>query len=62
LGGKGSLLEDIGSPTIMLEVVASYDLWILHAFWVAGSNNNVNMLIQSLVQRSSIVAVVNLLK
>ena len=38
----------IGFPTIMLEAVASYDLWIQHDFLgVAGSNNNVNVLNQS---------------
>ncbi|GJY55543.1 ALP1-like protein isoform X1 [Tanacetum coccineum] len=32
-------------PTIMLEVVASYDLWVWHAFFgVAGANNNLTVL------------------
>ncbi|GKB07497.1 ALP1-like protein isoform X1 [Tanacetum coccineum] len=32
-------------PTIMLEVVASHDLWIWHAFFgVAGANNDINVL------------------
>jgi hypothetical protein len=32
----------------MLEVVASYDLWIWHAFFgVAGSNNDINVLNRS---------------
>ena len=32
-------------PTIMLEVVASQDLWIWHAFFgVAGANNDINVL------------------
>ncbi|GJW29909.1 ALP1-like protein [Tanacetum coccineum] len=32
-------------PTIMLEVVASYDLWIWHAFFrVAGANNDFSVL------------------
>jgi hypothetical protein len=32
----------------MLEVVASHDLWIWHAFFgVAGSNNDINVLNQS---------------
>ncbi|GJT68696.1 transcription elongation factor SPT6 [Tanacetum coccineum] len=32
-------------PTIMLEVVASYDLWIWHAFFgVAGANNDLTVL------------------
>ncbi|KAL7606155.1 uncharacterized protein LOC111885883 [Lactuca sativa] len=37
-----------GSPTLVLEAVASQDLWIWHAFFgVAGSNNDVNVLDQS---------------
>nr|GFA05534.1 hypothetical protein [Tanacetum cinerariifolium] len=41
--------RDNGSnPFILLEVVASQDLWICHAFFgVAGSNNNFNVLYQS---------------
>ncbi|XP_052621098.1 uncharacterized protein LOC111901508 [Lactuca sativa] len=40
--------EDIGEPTIILEAVASQDLWIWHAFFgVAGSNNDLNVLGQS---------------
>ncbi|GJV97280.1 ALP1-like protein [Tanacetum coccineum] len=32
-------------PTILLEAVASYDLWILHAFFrVAGANNDLTVL------------------
>ncbi|GJY56454.1 ALP1-like protein isoform X1 [Tanacetum coccineum] len=39
---------DHGEPTIMLEAVASQDLWIWHAFFgVAGSNNDINVLNQS---------------
>ncbi|XP_057811713.1 uncharacterized protein LOC131025951 [Salvia miltiorrhiza] len=39
---------DQGEPTIILEVVASQDLWIWHAFFgVAGSNNDINVLHQS---------------
>nr|GEV37124.1 hypothetical protein [Tanacetum cinerariifolium] len=40
---------DSGSdPFILLEAVASQDLWIWHAFFgVAGSNNDVNVLRQS---------------
>nr|GEX37264.1 putative nuclease HARBI1 [Tanacetum cinerariifolium] len=35
-------------PTIMLEVVASQDLWIWHAFfWVACANNDINVLVNS---------------
>lgn len=37
-----------GCPTIILEAVASTDLWIWHAFYgVAGSNNDINVLNQS---------------
>lgn len=37
-----------GVPTIMLEAVASHDLWIWHAFFdVASSNNDINVLDQS---------------
>ena len=36
---------DHGYPTIMLEAVASYDMWIWHAYiGVAGSNNALNVL------------------
>ncbi|XP_021984897.1 uncharacterized protein LOC110880744 [Helianthus annuus] len=36
---------DQGHPTIILEVVASQDLWIWHAFFgIPGSNNNINVL------------------
>ncbi|KAI3716689.1 hypothetical protein L1987_67738 [Smallanthus sonchifolius] len=39
---------DHGHPTVMLEAVASHDLWIWHAFFgVAGSNNDINVLNQS---------------
>ncbi|XP_023738213.1 uncharacterized protein LOC111886214 [Lactuca sativa] len=46
---KGQYASDHhGSPSLVLEVVASQDLWILHAFFgVAGSNNDVNVLDQS---------------
>ncbi|CAK8541778.1 unnamed protein product [Lathyrus sativus] len=34
---------DHGKPTVMLEAIASQDLWISHAFFgVASSNNNTN--------------------
>ncbi|KAL7584084.1 hypothetical protein Lser_V15G45677 [Lactuca serriola] len=37
-----------GAPSLVLEAVASQDLWIWHAFFgVAGSNNDVNVLDQS---------------
>ena len=39
---------DHGKPTIILEAVASRDLWIWHAFFgIAGSNNDLNVLNQS---------------
>lgn len=39
---------DHGHPTIMLEAVASQDLWVWHAFCgVAGSNNQLNVLDRS---------------
>ncbi|XP_071687918.1 uncharacterized protein [Rutidosis leptorrhynchoides] len=39
---------DYKKPTIMLEAVASYDLWIWHAFsGMTGSNNDINVLNQS---------------
>ena len=34
-----------GSPTIILEAVADYDLWIWHAYFgLLGSNNDINVL------------------
>ncbi|GKC35575.1 zinc finger, CCHC-type containing protein [Tanacetum coccineum] len=44
--GMANLLEVIKKyPTIMLEAVASYDLWIWHAiFRVAGANNDLTVL------------------
>ena len=39
---------DQKAPTLILEAVASHDLWIWHAFFVvAGSNNDINVLNQS---------------
>ncbi|XP_071728961.1 uncharacterized protein [Rutidosis leptorrhynchoides] len=39
---------DHGYPTIMLEAVASYDLWIWHAYFgPVSSNNDINVLNQS---------------
>lgn len=39
---------DQGVPTMILEAVASYDLWIWHAFFgIAGSNNDINVLDRS---------------
>ena len=38
---------DHGHPTIMLEAVASHDLWLWHAYFgPAGSNNDTNVLHQ----------------
>ena len=43
---KGQYIRiDYKVPTIMLEVVASHDLWIWHAFFgVPGSNNDLTLL------------------
>ncbi|XP_071709184.1 uncharacterized protein [Rutidosis leptorrhynchoides] len=39
---------DHEGPTIMLEAVASYDMWIWHAFFgPTGSNNDINVLNES---------------
>ena len=39
---------DYKVPNIMLEAVASYNLWVWHAFFgAAGSNNDINVLDQS---------------
>ncbi|GJZ88115.1 putative nuclease HARBI1 [Tanacetum coccineum] len=44
-GRDNSVGGDNKYPTIMLEAVASHDLWIWHAFFgVAGANNNINVL------------------
>nr|XP_043625958.1 uncharacterized protein LOC122597428 [Erigeron canadensis] len=46
---------DHDHPTIMLEAVASYDLWIWHAYFgTAGSNNDINVLNNSPVFREII--------
>ncbi|KAL6875691.1 hypothetical protein ACP4OV_013204 [Aristida adscensionis] len=46
---KGMFIRgDHGVPTMILEAVASHDLWIWHAYFgVAGSNNDINVLNQS---------------
>ncbi|XP_042404845.1 uncharacterized protein LOC121995074 [Zingiber officinale] len=45
---KGQFTRRHGSPTIVLEAVASHDLWIWHAFFgVAGSRNDINVLYES---------------
>ncbi|XP_073271458.1 uncharacterized protein [Primulina huaijiensis] len=44
-GMLGSLDCRSGSPTIILEAVADYDLWIWHAYFcIPGSNNDINVL------------------
>ncbi|XP_021629566.1 putative nuclease HARBI1 [Manihot esculenta] len=41
----GQYTSRSGSPTIILEVVADYDLWIWHAYFgMPGSNNDINVL------------------
>ncbi|KAF8377336.1 hypothetical protein HHK36_030713 [Tetracentron sinense] len=41
----GQYLGRHGSPTVILEAVASYDLWIWHAYFgLSGSNNDINVL------------------
>jgi len=49
VGLKGQYTRgDHGVSTVMLEAVASQDTWIWHAYFgVAGSNNDLNVLIQS---------------
>ncbi|KAL0003206.1 hypothetical protein SO802_016987 [Lithocarpus litseifolius] len=45
---KGQYCGHIHEPTIILEAVASYDLWIWHAFFgLPGSNNDINVLERS---------------
>ena len=47
---KGQYCGHIREPTIILEAVASYDLWIWHAFFgLPGSNNDINVLERSYV-------------
>ena len=49
VGWKGQYTRgDQPGPTVMIEAVASQDLWIWHAFFgVAGSNNDINVLNRS---------------
>lgn len=51
MGWQGQFTRgDIKNPTIILEAVASCDRWIWHAYiGVAGSNNDINVLNQSLL-------------
>ncbi|KAL0006319.1 hypothetical protein SO802_013880 [Lithocarpus litseifolius] len=45
---KGQYSGHIREPTIFLEAVASFDLWIWHAFFgLPGSNNDINVLERS---------------
>ncbi|XP_075645759.1 uncharacterized protein LOC142616889 [Castanea sativa] len=45
---KGQYSGYIREPTIVLEAVASFDLWIWHAFFgLSGSNNDINVLERS---------------
>uniref|UniRef100_A0A0D3DQ76 DDE Tnp4 domain-containing protein n=1 Tax=Brassica oleracea var. oleracea TaxID=109376 RepID=A0A0D3DQ76_BRAOL len=45
---KGQFARGSGKPTIVLEAVASYDLWIWHAFFGApGTLNDINVLDRS---------------
>ncbi|KAL0010561.1 hypothetical protein SO802_005669 [Lithocarpus litseifolius] len=45
---KGQFSGHIREPTIILETVASYDLWIWHTFFeLHGSNNDINVLERS---------------
>ncbi|CAA7027266.1 unnamed protein product [Microthlaspi erraticum] len=47
---KGQYARGHGKPTIVLEAVASYDLWIWHAFFgPPGTLNDINVLHRSLV-------------
>nr|XP_043637805.1 uncharacterized protein LOC122608784 [Erigeron canadensis] len=47
---------DHGVPTIMLEITASQDTWIWHAYFgAAGSNNDINVLKQSDFKYSTFV-------
>ena len=45
---KGQYSRGSGKPTIVLEAVASYDLWIWHAFFgPPGTLNDINVLDRS---------------
>ncbi|XP_065623535.1 uncharacterized protein LOC136064951 [Quercus suber] len=47
---KGQYIGHTRDPTIILEIVASYDLWIWHAFFgFLGSHNDINVLRRSFV-------------
>ena len=52
---KGMYSGHVHEPTIILEAVASYDLWIWHAFFgLPGSHNDINVL-----ERSSVFALLS---
>ena len=45
---KGMYVGHVREPTIVLEAIASYDLWIWHAFFgLPGSHNDINVLDRS---------------
>ena len=47
---KGQYVGHTRDPTIILEIMASYDLWIWHAFFgLPGSHNDINVLERSSV-------------
>jgi hypothetical protein len=47
-GWAGQFSGKAGQPTIVLEAVASYDLWIWHAFFgMPGSHNDINVMDRS---------------
>ena len=47
---KGMYSGHVREPTIILEAVASYDLWIWHAFFsMPGSHNDINVLERSFI-------------
>lgn len=49
-GWAGQFTGKEGSPTVILEAVATADLWIWHAFFgAAGSNNDLNVLNRSTI-------------
>jgi hypothetical protein len=47
---QGMYTGHFHEPTIILEAVASYDLWIWHAFFgLPGSHNDINVLERSFI-------------
>ncbi|XP_038708501.1 putative nuclease HARBI1 [Tripterygium wilfordii] len=45
VGWQGQFTGHVGIPTLILEAMASYDLWIWHAFFdIAGSHNDLTVL------------------